>query len=80
MGGRLINALSYLILFVSIWPGTAHASETAEELPLHEFYFSRGDYGGSDGEDWGPRWAVDYPEAEEPEAFGLSTPKPVRFL
>ena len=31
----------------------------------HEFYFTRGIYGGDGGEDWGPRWAIDFPEADE---------------
>ena len=31
----------------------------------HEFFFTRGIYSGaSDADDWGPRWAIDYPEAE----------------
>jgi hypothetical protein len=32
----------------------------------HEFFFSRGIYGGGDSEDdWGPRWAVDFPKADQ---------------
>jgi hypothetical protein len=32
----------------------------------HEFYFTRGIYTGiNDGDDWGPRWAIDYPEADQ---------------
>lgn len=31
----------------------------------HEFYFTRGIYSSTaDGDDWGPRWAIDYPEAD----------------
>ena len=32
----------------------------------HEFYFTRGIYTGiNDGDDWGPRWAIDFPEADQ---------------
>lgn len=31
----------------------------------HEFYFTRGIYGDEEDLDWGPRWAVDYPKADE---------------
>lgn len=31
----------------------------------HEFYFTRAIYGGGgDDEGWGPRWAIDFPEAD----------------
>jgi hypothetical protein len=45
----------------------AAASQERNARPLeHEFYFTRGIYGGSFGdEDWGPRWAVDYPKADQ---------------
>ena len=32
----------------------------------HEFYFTRGIYGGlGGGDDFGPRWAIDYPKADQ---------------
>ena len=31
----------------------------------HEFYFTRGIYGDGGDADWGPRWAVDYPKADQ---------------
>lgn len=31
----------------------------------HEFYFTRGIYGEGGGEEWGPRWAVDFPKADQ---------------
>jgi hypothetical protein len=33
--------------------------------PGHEFYFTRGIYGGGGGDYWGPRWAVDFPKADQ---------------
>jgi hypothetical protein len=39
----------------------------AEPQLEHEFYFTRGIYGpgGGDEDEWGPRWAVDFPKADE---------------
>ncbi|MDH3280397.1 MAG: DUF4159 domain-containing protein [Gammaproteobacteria bacterium] len=31
----------------------------------HEFYFTRGIYGQGAEDDWGPRWAIDYPTADQ---------------
>jgi hypothetical protein len=61
---RCLSVLLGIALGVS---GTATADH---DLPLkesgHEFYFTRGIYGtGSWDEDWGPRWAVDYPKADQ---------------
>lgn len=33
--------------------------------PGHEFYFTRGIYGGGGSSYWGPRWAVDFPKADQ---------------
>jgi hypothetical protein len=41
------------------------ASGEGEQIGTREFYFTRGMYGGGGGEDWGPRWAIDFPEADE---------------
>ena len=60
-------------------PTAVHAQDQATEQELepederdhehprrHEFYFTRGIYSGvNDGDDWGPRWAIDYPEADQ---------------
>lgn len=35
------------------------------DVPAHEFYFTRAIYGGGAGSEWGPRWAIDYPEADQ---------------
>lgn len=36
-----------------------------EPAPPHEFYFTRGVYQSiADGDAWGPRWAIDFPEAD----------------
>ena len=46
---------------------TVHGEEgQAKPAPLeHEFYFSRVIYGGDGDGDFGPRWAVDYPKADQ---------------
>jgi len=42
----------------------SHMSPSGLTKP-HEFFFTRGVYsGGVDGEEWGARWAVDYPKAD----------------
>lgn len=38
---------------------------TSLDPSVHEFYFSRGIYGGEGEDDWGPRWAVDFPKADQ---------------
>lgn len=49
------------------WSGTyriIRASHTVVKGP-HEFFFTRGIYSGGGGDDdWGARWAVDYPKAD----------------
>jgi hypothetical protein len=41
-------------------------AQTSTESADHEFYFTRGIYSTmGDGDDWGPRWAIDYPEADQ---------------
>jgi hypothetical protein len=49
------------------WPLIGLAEHTENAHPLeHEFYFTRGIYSSGAGseEDWGARWAVDYPKAD----------------
>ena len=49
-------------------PGAAVSASEGEPVavPLaHEFYFTRVIYGGQVDEDFGPRWAVDYPKADQ---------------
>jgi hypothetical protein len=56
-----------LALLVAGGPGAAIAEHHHEMHPLeHEFYFTRGIYSSGPGssEDWGARWAVDYPKAD----------------
>jgi len=46
---------------------SAHAAHAQgpEHPHAHEFHFIRGIYTSpSDGDDWGPRWAIDYPQAD----------------
>jgi hypothetical protein len=61
---RLELAVAALLaLLASPIPADPVAGRSAVEN--HEFHFTRGNYGGIDGDDWGPRWAVDFPEADE---------------
>lgn len=71
-------ALAMAMALVPILTGVS-AQEQAPERELepederehehprrHEFYFTRGIYSGvNDGDDWGPRWAIDYPAADQ---------------
>lgn len=42
-----------------------HTQLTARHPLGHEFYFTRGVYSSTvDNDPWGPRWAIDYPEAD----------------
>lgn len=61
-GGRLLLAL--LVLLASPLHSGANGELSGAE---HEFYFTRGIYGegGVGAADWGPRWAVDFPKADE---------------
>jgi hypothetical protein len=56
------------VLLLACLAGGAGAQDAppAARHPLaHEFYFTRGIYASSvDGDAWGPRWAIDYPEAD----------------
>lgn len=56
-GRALLAALMFML----------SAASVAEEQPLeHEFYFTRGVYQSTaDGDAWGPRWAIDFPEADQ---------------
>ncbi len=45
--------------------GPATGGEPGETDVGNEFYFTRGNYGGYGGEEWGPRWAIDFPAADE---------------
>ena len=70
-----------LALFLALtWVAAAQttaASDTGSGKPLeynnqHEFAFARLVYNGSDSDGWGPRWQVDWPEAENHLLAGLS--------
>jgi hypothetical protein len=57
---------SGLLLAATLLLGQATGAEERLAEPGHAFYFTRGIYGGAPGdEDWGPRWAVDYPKADQ---------------
>ena len=46
-------------------PRLAPADSATTSPPVaHEFYFTRGNYGGEVA-DWGPRWAIDFPKADQ---------------
>lgn len=61
---RLLIVLGLAV--ASVLPLAANANGSVSEIPEHEFYFTRGIYGGDFGSaDWGPRWAVDYPKADQ---------------
>ncbi|MCB1742450.1 MAG: DUF4159 domain-containing protein [Gammaproteobacteria bacterium] len=45
-------------------PAQETARPTVERLE-HEFYFTRGIYTSGDRDEWVPRWAVDYPKADQ---------------
>lgn len=55
--------LVWLGLAVAPAPAGADALAAPGRVVAHEFYFTRGNYGGGAG-DWGPRWAVDFPKAD----------------
>ncbi len=44
---------------------SARPPAIAGEPKSHEFHFTRGIYGAGSGNGWGPRWAVDYPKADQ---------------
>ncbi len=64
---RLSRLLAALSLIAMPLGASAQADGTSAQLLDHEFYFTRGIYGmdGGSGDDWGPRWAVDFPKADE---------------
>lgn len=45
--------------------GSARSLAAPRVKSPHEFFFTRGIYSGGDNEEWGPRWAIDYPKAEQ---------------
>jgi hypothetical protein len=63
--GSLSRLGAALILLGAVISGpVAGAREPVTAAGGHEFYFTRGIYGGGN-EGWGPRWAVDYPKADQ---------------
>jgi hypothetical protein len=64
MGFRTVITLPAMLVALlgtgaAVAQGSTHPGE-------HEFYFVRGIYTSPvDGDDWGPRWAIDYPEADQ---------------
>jgi len=58
----LCAALAALAAAPCAFPnGDADVADPTE----HEFYFTRGIYGQGADDDWGPRWAIDYPTADQ---------------
>ncbi len=58
-------ASGVLAAVVFIWSVSTPAQRGTHPRD-HEFYFARGIYSSpSDGDDWGARWAIDYPEADQ---------------
>jgi hypothetical protein len=59
-GKRRTTWLMVLLALIAVGPEPAKAAPLA-----HEFYMTRGVFASpTDGDDWGPRWAMDFPEAE----------------
>lgn len=54
-----VRWLAVVLVWATVGATDARAADVA-----HEFYFTRGNYGGESG-DWGPRWAIDYPKADQ---------------
>jgi hypothetical protein len=54
------------LLALLTWAAPLDVPAQDAEHPLaHEFYFTRGIYDSAvDGDAWGPRWSIDFPEAD----------------
>ncbi len=68
LGGdlRILRALTIWALVAILWglsSGGPAAARSGEDQ-AHEFYFTRGIYSDTGDDDWGGRWAVDYPKAD----------------
>jgi hypothetical protein len=59
--GTSIRAVAFTVMLLA---RALSAAESSGSEPVPEFYFSRAIYGGG-GDDWGPRWAVDFPKADQ---------------
>ena len=54
-----------VVLLLAAWL-TPVVPAGAADAQAHEFYFTRGVYSSTaDGDAWGPRWAIDFPEADQ---------------
>ncbi|MEM7406229.1 MAG: DUF4159 domain-containing protein [Pseudomonadota bacterium] len=68
---RLNKKLATIVTWLTaalagVWaPSGADEGEPQPQPLDHEFYFSRVIYGAPSEEDFGPRWAVDYPKADQ---------------
>ena len=59
-----MRALLWLLAIVASF--VVNADDSARvDATAHEFFFTRGIYGDDVGSDWGPRWAVDFPKADQ---------------
>ena len=64
-----------LALMVSVLAPTSQPVHADTDIrPIaHEFYMTRGIFSSpTDGDDWGPRWSMDFPEAETHFLVALS--------
>jgi hypothetical protein len=67
MPRRTLPCIGLCVCLIGAWPGRAQDlfPPAGAHPRAHEFYFTRGVYHSSaDGDAWGPRWAIDYPEAD----------------
>ncbi len=66
---RRANLAGWAIAIIATLLASAAHSQTTSpghnDVIEREFYFTRGIYGGDEGDGWGPRWAVDYPKADQ---------------
>ncbi len=63
---RILRALTIWALMAILWGLSASGPAVArgDEGEAHEFFFTRGIYSDTGDDDWGGRWAVDYPKAD----------------
>jgi len=65
LGAGRASAAAAAALAAFVAAETAAETSAAARTLEHEFTFTRGIYGGGRSDGWGPRWAVDYPKADQ---------------
>jgi hypothetical protein len=73
---QTIRTLAFSLLFVPTFVNADEVEDEKDErdYPLaHEFYFTRGIYSSrkTDENNWGARWAVDFPKADHKRLTGV---------